>query len=123
MLTHKVQYVDFKGNKREEEVNFNLTKSELLMLEMTTPGGFANQLQSVASSNDGGQIMTLFETLLLKSYGMIVEDGKRFAKSEEISRAFSQTAAFDQIFMDLCTKPELAASFIKGIIPEEASAG
>lgn len=44
-------------------------------------------------------------------------DGKRFEKSEEISKAFEQTEAYSELFMELVTDAEKAAAFINGIIP------
>ncbi len=60
------------------------------------------------------------ESILL-SYGEKSADGKRFIKSDESREAFSQTAAFDTLFMELATEDEAASNFIKGILPKDLS--
>ena len=37
-------------------------------------------------------------------------------KSEEISRDFMETEAYDQLFMELITDPKKAAAFVNGVI-------
>ena len=62
--------------------------------------------------------MKIFKNLLLRSYGEKSEDGKSFIKSEEKSKAFTQTIAYDTFFMELVTNPEAAAEFINALIPD-----
>ena len=50
-----------------------------------------------------------------------VQDGKYFEKSEEISRRFSQTGAYDELFLELLD-PDKCALFINGILPQDALA-
>ena len=54
----------------------------------------------------------------LKSYGEKSADGRRFVKSEELSKEFTQTNAYSQLFMKLATDDKAAVAFINGIIPE-----
>ena len=39
MLTKKITYEDFDGNSITEEFQFNLTKSELMKMELAEEGG------------------------------------------------------------------------------------
>ena len=57
---------------------------------------------------------------MLKSYGIRV-DSRRFEKSDQISREFSQTLAFDAMFMELMTDDVAAAKFVNAVIPAEAA--
>jgi hypothetical protein len=62
-----------------------------------------------------------FKKIVLLSYGEKTPDGKRFVKNDEIREAFSQTAAYDTLFMELATDDKAAADFIKGIMPRDMS--
>jgi hypothetical protein len=59
--------------------------------------------------------------LILLSYGVKSEDGKRFIKSDELRAEFSQTAAYQDMFMELAFNDGAAADFIKGIVPADMS--
>jgi hypothetical protein len=56
--------------------------------------------------------------LVLQAYGEKSPDGRRFVKSEEISKAFSETTAYSDLFMELATDANVAAQFINDIIPK-----
>lgn len=118
MYKKTIEYEDFNGNKLKEDFYFNFTKAELAEWEMSTPGeGLAAYLQSIVDSNDKAEITRLFKKVILDAYGEKSEDGKRFIKSEEISKAFEQTNAYDEFFMELVADEEAAANFINSIVP------
>jgi hypothetical protein len=119
MLKKKIKYMDFNEIEREEDFYFNLTKSEITEIELSTEGGLVEKIEKIVAAKDGAEIMTLFKTIILKSYGEKSPDGKRFVKSEDLSIAFSQTNAYDQLFMSLVTDPDASSQFINGIVPAE----
>lgn len=119
MFTKKITYTDYRGNKRTEEFFFNLNKAELAEMELSTVGGLHDMLKKIMETEDMPQIVKIFKQLILRSYGEISSDGKRFIKSEELSEAFSQTEAYSELFMELAQNPDAAAAFVNGVIPEE----
>lgn len=119
MLKKKVTYTDYNGVERTEDFYFNLSKAEIMELELGTTGGFAEMIQKVVAAQDGPTIVKIFKDLVLKAYGEKSADGKRFVKSDEIATAFSQTEAYSQIFMELATDADAAAKFVNGIIPKD----
>jgi hypothetical protein len=118
MLKETMTYTDFNGIERTEDFYFNLTKTELTKMEMTTAGGLAERIQKIVAAQDVPAIMEVFEDLILKAYGVKSPDGKRFEKSPELSAQFAQTAAYDQLFMKLATDADAASRFVNGIVPE-----
>lgn len=118
MLKETMTYKDFNGIERTEDFYFNLTKTELTKMEMTTAGGLAERIQKIVAAQDVPAIMKVFEDLILKAYGVKSPDGKRFEKSPELSAQFAQTAAYDQLFMKLATDADAASRFVNGIVPE-----
>jgi len=65
------------------------------------------------------KIIGFFKDLVLLSYGKKSDDGKRFVKSKEISKEFSETPAYSDLFMELASDAEKAAEFVNGLIPKD----
>jgi hypothetical protein len=120
MLKKTIAYVDFDGKPQTEDAYFNLSKTELIKTELTGEGGsFKEQLETIIASEDPKVIITAFELVLEKAYGVRSEDGKRFVKSPELFAEFTQTAAYDALFTELATDAEAAATFINGVVPAD----
>lgn len=118
MLKEKIKFVDFNGVEREEEFLFNLSQTEVSIMEMSTTGGLVEKINRMVELKDSESIMNLFEDVIFKAYGEKSPDGRRFIKSEELSVAFSQTPAYDLLFMRLITDPDAASKFIQAILPK-----
>lgn len=117
MLKKKITYTDYNGTERTEDFYFNLTKAEIMEMELGTSGGLAETIQRIVDAQDAPSIIKVFKDLILKAYGEKSPDGKRFVKSKELSEAFSQTEAYSQLFMELATDADAAAEFVNGIMP------
>lgn len=117
MIKKTISYKDFNGKDRIEDYYFNLTKSEISILEMSTRGGLKAKLERIVDTNDGEEIINFVNEILAKSYGERSEDGRSFDKSAEKSLWFLNSAAYDTLFMELVTTPDLLSEFIKGVIP------
>ena len=117
MLTQTITYTDYDGVERTEEFRFNLTRAEITEMEYTYPGGLAEEMERVLKSNDQNKLFILFKDIIAKSYGEKSQDGRRFMKSPEISQAFFETPAYDQLYMKITTDAHFAAEFVKGILP------
>ena len=133
MITKEVKYVDFKGNERTEEMCFNLTQVELVEMGMDLPDDIKNEvgedpsniteetaLKLIAKLGNKG-IMAFLKTITLKAYGVVSEEGRRFWKSEEISKEVSETIAFDNLMIELLSDDEAAATFVNALIPSSVS--
>ena len=132
MLKKTVNYEDFDGNKRTEDLYFNLTKLEATEFALDLPDEITDEVvkEGASAANmeaatrivqklGGKGIIDYIRKLVLKSYGIKSEDGKRFIKSEEISTEFSQTMAFDNLMMELLTDDNAASNFITAVIPSD----
>ena len=117
MFKKKITYTDYNGQERTEDFYFNLSRSELIMLESTTPGGYAAMLQRIIDSKDQRQLMNEFTNLIKMSYGVKSEDGKHFIKNEEVVNDFLNSAAFDQMFLEFFTEENAASDFANGVLP------
>ena len=132
MLQKTVNYEHFDGNKRTEDLYFNLTKLEATEFALDLPDEITDEVakEGASAANmeaatrivqklGGKGIIDYIRKLVLKSYGIKSEDGKRFIKSEEISTEFSQTMAFDNLMMELLTDDNAASNFITAVIPSD----
>lgn len=118
MLKKKIKYTDYDGNEREEEFLFNLTKAEIIEMELGMAGGMQNFIQKIIDTRDIPELASLWKKIILKAYGEKSADGKRFIKSEELSIAFTQTEAYSELYTELCTNTEAASAFMNAIIPK-----
>lgn len=121
MLKKTIEYTDYNDTKRTEDCYFNLTKAEIIEMELGTAGGFAEMIQRIIAAQDTPSLMKLFKDLILKAYGQKSPDGKRFIKSDELSTEFSQTEAYSELFTKLITDADEAAKFVNGIIPADVA--
>ena len=121
MLKKTITYTDYNGVERKEDFYFNLSKAEIMEMELSTTGGLSEMIQKVVTSKDTPSIMKIFKELILKAYGEKSADGKRFLKSPELSRSFEQTEAYSNLFMELATNAEAAAKFVNEIVPSDIS--
>ena len=117
MLKKTMIYTDYNGNERTEDFYFNLTKAEVMEMEMGTAGGMQEFLNRIVAEQDSAKIIEMFKKIILKAYGQKSLDGKRFIKSDELSAEFSQTEAYSDLFMELASNAEAASAFINGILP------
>ena len=121
MLSKNIKYTDYNGVEREEAFLFNLSKAELMEMELGTTGGLAEMIKNIVAAKDTPSIVKIFKELVLKAYGEKSPDGKRFIKVDEngqpLSRKFAETEAYSNLFMELATDADAAAKFIRGIVP------
>lgn len=119
MLKKTINYVDFNGLKRTEDHYFNLTKAEIMEMELGTVGGFSDMLTNIVKTQDTPSIVKIFKKLILAAYGVKSPDGRRFIKNDEVRDDFAQTEAYSTLFMELATDAKKAAEFVNGIIPAD----
>lgn len=119
MLRKTITYNDYNGVERTEDFYFNLSKAEIIEMELSVSGGLVETIKRIVDAKDTPAIVKLFKDLVFKAYGEKSLDGKRFMKSEELSIAFSQTEAYSQLFMELATNDKAASDFVNGIIPKD----
>lgn len=123
MLKKTIAYTDYNGVERKEDFYFNLSKAELMEMELGTSGGLGEMIDRIIAAQDTPQIIKIFKDLILKAYGEKSSDGKHFTKVDDegrsLSNRFAQTEAYSVLFMELATDANAAAAFVNGIMPQE----
>lgn len=117
MIKETITYTDYNGNERTEDFRFNLSKAEIMRMEMSTQGGLAERINRIVAAQDVPAIIAVFEDLIQKSYGVLTPDGRGFTKKKEDLEAFMATEAYSELFMKLATDADAASKFVNGIVP------
>lgn len=124
MLKKTITYTDYNGTERTEDFYFNLTKAEVIEMNMNIVGGLVEKIERISQTQDVPELFKLFKDIIVKSYGEKSPDGKRFIKVKDgvpLSDDFIQTEAYSVLLTDLVTGEDAAtkaADFVNGIIPK-----
>lgn len=118
MYKETVKYIDYNGVERTEDVYFNLSKAELMEMQLSTAGGFDTMINKLIKAQDQPTLVKVFKDIILRSYGVPSPDGRRFVKTKELTEEFTQTEAYSDLYMKFITDSEAAAKFINGIMPK-----
>ena len=117
MFSKTITYTDFDGVERTEKFYFNLTKAELLKMEINTAGGLKNKVERIVNAKDNEGIWNMFEQIVDMSYGKKSDDGRRFLKSPEILAEFKDTNDYSEFIVSLFEENN-ASDFINGLVEE-----
>ena len=126
MLTKTITYNDYDNNERTETLYFNMNKMELTEFAADLPDDVFKNVSGVKSIQDVANVVNkmgsrgiikFIKELVLRSYGIKSEDGRRFIKSKELSEEFSQTIAYDMFMSELMSDDNAASNFVNGLIP------
>ena len=111
-------YTDYDDNQRTEDFYFNYSEAELADMQFSVSGGLAGMIDKIIKTNDMPKLVELFRELLQKAYGEKSNDGRRFMKSPELTKEFTETVAYSQIYMRLATDSKAAQEFINKVVPK-----
>lgn len=117
MLKKTITYTDYDGVERTEDFYFNLSKAELMDMELLTAGGMEKFINRIIQEQDMERLVELFKSIIHKSVGVKSVDGKRFIKNQEVLDDFIQSEAYSVLYMELISDAGAAADFINGIMP------
>lgn len=67
MLKKTITYTDYDGNQRTEDFFFNLSKAEVLEMEMGINGGMTKLIQRLVAEQDMERITKTFKDIILKA--------------------------------------------------------
>jgi hypothetical protein len=117
MIKQTLTYDDFDGNKVTRDFYFHLSKADLLDMTVGGDESFETKLISIAQGNDWRVMMNTFKQVVAASVG--VRNGEAFEKSEEITRNFMGSPAFDAFLEAVVNDVDAAARFINGVVPKD----
>lgn len=120
MLKKTIVFEDLDGKPLTDDFYFNLSKGEIIEMELSFEGGFGEHLKNMAIDEkpNGALIISTFKDILVRSVGRRSEDGRRFIKSEDITNDFLQSDAYSVFLMELATNAEAGAEFVNAVMPK-----
>ena len=80
MLKKVIKYEDYNGVQREEAFYFNLTKAEIMEMELSTVGGLTGMITSIVEAKDTPAIIKTFKEIILYGTTDRFQSGGRFCK-------------------------------------------
>lgn len=127
MYPKEITYHDFNDVELTETFYFNLSEAELAKMELTTEGGLRAYIKKILAAHDMPALTRLFDRLILASYGIKSDDGKRFMKKcptdgHMYADDFKETDAYSVLFIQLCSDDNAASDFLNGVIPANIAA-
>lgn len=119
MLVKTIEYIDYDGNPQKDTVYFNLNKAEIAAMQVRMNGKFIDHLKKLVKEGQVEEMFTIFRDLVLDSYGVKSEDGKRFYKKKEAREEFECSIAFSEILAELMTDRQKVKVFTRSILPPD----
>lgn len=125
MLVKKIKYTDFNDNEREESFYFHYSKAEIVEMQFSFGGGMEEFLKRIVDTQDMKALFQYFKEFILGAVGVKSDDGKRFIKNKEISDAFEQSNAYEQLILELLgfenptENANAGADFVLAVLPAE----
>lgn len=119
MITKQITYTDFNGDQQTDTFYFNLTKAEMIELNMSAEGGIEDSINTVIRSRNNSEIHEMFKRIIGKSYGIKSVDGRFFRKSPEILAEFESTEAYSELIMEMFTDTTALSAFVIGLMPAD----
>lgn len=121
MYKKTISYTDYNGVAKTEDHYFNLSKAELLTMDLGTTGGLEQKMETIAQTMDVPKMLVFFEELIKKSYGVKTPEG-RFVKKPEYFENFYYSEAYSEFITELLASENsrnAVIEFITGIVPKE----
>lgn len=121
MFKYEIEYENSEGNKVKENLYFNLTKAEVIKMDLMKNGKLANILQEIIDSQNAEQTIIWFDKIIRLAYGQKTSDGL-FKKDPELTDAFIASEAYSEFFIKLIRAEIDVNAFVLGILPKEVAA-
>lgn len=120
MIKKTMTTVDFGGTERTEDYYFNLTKAEIMEMELNTEGGFNAMIKRIVEAKSQLELAQMFKRIICKSYGVLSPDGRKFIKNQAVLDDFMATQAFSDLYIELLEDGgKKAADFFEGVMPAD----
>lgn len=120
MLIKTITYENYFGETLTEDFHFNLNKAEVIKLQTSKHGGYDEVLKRMVAANDIPAMMKELDKIVLASYGVRSDDGKRFIKDEQLTKDFMDSEAYVELYTELLytDTAEPIIAFINGVFPK-----
>lgn len=115
MISKTVKYVDYNGVEKVGTYWFNMSRAELIELEMSGESSWYERIKQLISEQRVREAYVMIEKFIRDSYGVKTPDGG-FDKDPAHLRAFRNSEAYSVLISGFVEHPEEFADFINGIV-------
>lgn len=127
MICKTIKYKNYFGEDRETKEFFHLNSSELTDFLFDIggkKGDYEDAIKEIIQSDDREYIINLVKQIILRSYGKRSPNGENFMKEDPLTgeqyyKTFMQSAAFEQLYMELYSDEDVLNDFIAGVMPAD----
>lgn len=123
MIKQTITYDDFNGEEVTEDFYFNLTKLEIMEMEIAHKDGLSSHVEKLTKTENGTEVYHLFKDIILASYGKKSEDGRKFSKKDENGRPYrdelEESPALGELIFGFLKNADASAEFVRGILPSK----
>jgi hypothetical protein len=118
MLKKSITYKNLDGEDITGDFYFHLSEADIAEMELEAKGGLETHLRKIVAEENRAEIIAAFKNIIGKAYGRRNEDGVRFEKSSEITKAFMETDAYSVLFISFFRDANSLTEFVKGCLPK-----
>lgn len=119
MLKKSITFYNFDGEEVTEEFYFNMTKAEIIKLELSEDESFQARIERIQKPGTKGRdVLETFDMIIRQSYGVRTPEGK-FVKRPDHFEEFLASEAYSNLLFEISTNAQKAAEFVNGIMPKD----
>lgn len=122
MYTRTFDCESFDGKPFKVTFDFFLSKSDVTKINLGSFVGLDVLMQRLFDAKDGEEIVGILDKVIMTAVGRVSTDKHKFIRNQEIRDEFTQTPAYDQLFMELASDMEKLHLFFMSIIPQDVAA-
>lgn len=117
MIKYPVTYKTFDGEEVSEDLMFHISKIEATRLDAEFgKDGLQGYMKKIAEAEDTKAIFDLLFRLITMGYGVKSEDGHRFIKDPEKTKAFEESPACDALFEKITSSEGEILAFFEKVV-------
>ena len=115
MISKTIKYVDYNGVEKIGTYWFNMSRADLIDLEMKDGEGWFDRIKKLVNEQRVREAYVLIEQFVKDSYGVKTPDGS-FDKDPKHLKAFRDSEAYSEFIWNFVEHTDQFADFVNGIV-------
>ena len=115
MISKTIKYVDYNGVEKIGTYWFNMSRADLIDLEMQDDNGWFDRIKKLVSEQRTREAYKMIEQFVKDAYGVKTPDGG-FDKDPKHLKAFRDSDAYSELIWGFVEHPDQFAEFVNGIV-------
>ena len=115
MISKTIKYVDYNGVEKIGTYWFNMSRADLIELEMQDSNGWFDRIKQLVNEQRTREAYKMIEQFIKDSYGVKTPEGG-FDKDPKHLKAFRDSDAYSELIWGFVEHPDQFADFVNGIV-------